>query len=309
MDHQVVCIGAMLVDELFYCKEPVVAGTSNPATVKRSAGGVMRNIAEHLALLGIPLQFITARGNDAEGEWLEQQCIEAGISVSASIIAGCQTGKYSALLNPDGSMYVAAAVNPIESLFTISHVEEKEQLLAKATIIIADTNLNSKVLQWLIDYSDRNEKLLFIDPVSVAKAEKLAVLKLKGLYMITPNEDELFSFLPGESSTQKIIRALLAKGIKFVWLRKGIDGSEMFSSQGNYSLPSASVNVKDITGAGDAALAAWIAAYCLGKTEKQCLQAAHVMAAAVIQVEGAIDRNMNQQRLFESIKKYFPDEQ
>lgn len=214
MKHQVVCIGAMLVDELFYCKKTVIAATSNPAIVKRSAGGVMRNIAHHLALLDIPVQLITVVGNDADGQWLKKDCIKAGIDMSATITDDCSTGKYAAILGPDGSLYTAACVNPSESYLTIERLEEKDAFLSAATIIVADTNLDANVLEWLIEYCGEKNILLFIEPVSVAKAKKLSGIVLKGLFMITPNEDELPSLSTDHSSTENTIQELLNRGLQ-----------------------------------------------------------------------------------------------
>ncbi|MFT3909636.1 MAG: PfkB family carbohydrate kinase [Ferruginibacter sp.] len=309
MKHHVVCIGAMLVDELFYCKEAVVAATSNPAIVKRTAGGVMRNIAHHLALLDIPVQFITVTGNDSDGRWLNEDCVRAGIDMSATITANCSTGKYSAILGPDGSLYAAACVNPSESFITTDLLKERDAVLSSATIIVADTNLDANVLEWLIEYCKERSILLFIEPVSVAKARKLSSIVLNGLFMVTPNEDELPSLSLNNSTAETILHELITKGVKHVWLRKGANGSEIITSQNRYSLPSPKTIVKDITGAGDSALAAWIAAYCLGKNEKQCLLAAHAMAAAIIKIEGAVDTSIDQKKLFDSIKTYYPDEQ
>lgn len=308
MNHQVVCIGAMLVDELFYCHNPVVAGTSNPAVVKCSAGGVMRNIVHHLVLLDIPVEFITVASNDADGEWLMKNCLESGISISNTMIAECSTGKYAALLNPDGSLFAAAAVNPSEEFLTILFLQSKEAIMGKATMIVADTNLDTKVLEWLIAYCQTRKILLIIEPVSVAKAKKLSAIDLNGLYMVTPNEDELLSLSTQRSKKDDICRELFDKGVQQVWLRKGAKGSEMISANGSQHLAAPQVIVKDITGAGDAALAAWIAAYTLVMTPKQCLLAAHTMAASVLQVEGAIDKTINQNNLIESIKTYYPNE-
>ena len=308
MNHQVVCIGAMLVDELFYCQQNVVAGTSNPASVKRSPGGVMRNIVHHLVLLGIPVEFITVAGNDADGKWLIKNCKESGISMNHTMIAECSTGKYAALLNPDGSLFAAAAVNPSEDFLTIPFLQSKDEIMDKATMIVADTNLNIIVLEWLIGYCKTRNKLLIIEPVSVVKAKKLSDIDLNGLYMVTPNEDELLSLSTLRNKKDDICRELFEKGVQQVWLRKGAEGSEMISANGSQHLAAPQANVKDITGAGDAALAAWIAAYSLGMTPQQCMLAAHTMAAGVLQVEGAIDKSINQIKLVKSIKTYYPNE-
>jgi pseudouridine kinase len=308
MKHQVVCIGAMLVDELFYCNEPIVAATSNPASVKRTAGGVMRNIVHHLALLGIPAKFITIIGDDADGKWLKEDCIRAGIDMSCAITADCNTGKYSAMLNPDGSLYAAACVNPPESFLTISLLQQYISTLSNATMIVADTNLDIKVIEWLIAFCNEKNIRLFIEPVSVAKAKKLSTISLLGLFMITPNEDELASLSVTNDTKEISTEKIFARGVKHIWLRKGINGSEIISRDAIYSLTAPNVVVKDITGAGDAALAAWIASSYFGMDEEQCLRASHAMAAAVLQVEGAIATGITKEKLFESIKTFYPDE-
>nr|AUN35662.1 pseudouridine kinase [uncultured bacterium] len=229
--------------------------------------------------------------------------------MSTVITTDATTGKYAAILDPDGNLFAAACVNPSESFLTIPILQQQEAVLSTATIIVADTNLDPIVLEWLISYCRPRNILLFIEPVSVAKARKLSAIVLDGLFMVTPNEDELPSLCENISQPEKILEELLQKGVKHIWLRKGVNGSEMISLKNRYSLPSPTVTVKDITGAGDAALAAWIAAYCLDKSERECLLASHAMAAAVIQVGGAMDISMTQKKLFDSIKTYYPDEQ
>jgi len=59
MQKQIICIGAALVDELYSATAPMLLATTNDATVHRSAGGVSRNIAHQLALLGLPVQLIS----------------------------------------------------------------------------------------------------------------------------------------------------------------------------------------------------------------------------------------------------------
>ncbi len=306
--HKVICIGAVLVDELYQCFELVIGGSSNPASITKTAGGVMRNIVHHLVLLETPVQFVTVVGNDADGEWIKNVCTEAGIDMSTAHIANCNTGKYAAILNPDGSLYAAAAVNPCEVYLTIELLQQQIQLLLSATIIIADTNLSTDVLSWLITFCIDKNRMLIIEPVSVSKAKKLSAIDLNSVYMITPNEDELLSLNNESISTKTSINTLLNRGVKNIWLRRGMHGSVMHSLHKKITLPAPAVKVKDSTGAGDAALAAWAAAYCMGMNEMECLKAGHAMAAIVLQTTGAIATNTNKQILLRAIKEFYPDE-
>ena len=56
MTKPVICIGAAFIDELFHAKEEMLLATTNVAFVTKTAGGVSRNIAHQLALLGVSVQ-------------------------------------------------------------------------------------------------------------------------------------------------------------------------------------------------------------------------------------------------------------
>ena len=308
INEQVVCIGAVLIDELFYCFDPVIASSSNPAVMKKTAGGVMRNIAHHLVALDISTAFITVAGNDVDGEWLINNCKEAGIDMSAASRADCSTGKYAAILNPDGSLYAAAAVNPCEAYLNIELLQQQTATLLSASIVIADTNSSTEVLSWLIAFCNKENKLLFIEPVSVSKAKKLSSINLNGVFMITPNEDELRSLLLQPTTTENAVKKLLQQGVKNVWLRSGVNGSAIYSNSKTIELAAPVVAVKDSTGAGDAALAAWVAARCFEMNEIDCLKAAHAMAAEVLKTDGAMAINMNKLKLLQAVKAYYPHE-
>lgn len=85
MSNPVICIGAALVDELFHATDNMLFATTNDATVTKTAGGVSRNISHQLALLGVPVQLISVFGDDSDGDWLKQVCINAGVKLDASI--------------------------------------------------------------------------------------------------------------------------------------------------------------------------------------------------------------------------------
>ena len=156
---------------------------------------------------------------------------------------------------------------------------------------------------------EKNIQLL-VEPVSVAKARKLSGIDISGIFMITPNEDELPSIcnVP-HKNIQDCLEELFQRGIKNIWLRKGEKGSEIFNKGNNLSLAVPAINVIDSTGAGDAALAGWAAAHHWGLSPVKCLQAGHTLAIEVLQVHGAVITDISKEKLLHSIKKYYQDEQ
>lgn len=310
MSFPVICIGAALVDELFFCTEKTVAASSNPATLKRFAGGVVRNIASQLAMLDIPVQLITVLGNDPDGEWLMNDCVTSGIGMKGVLRVADQTGKYVSILDKGGALYAAVCADPCGQYLTPLFLQQQIELLVTAAMIVTDTNMEEATLCWLIAFSKEHKIPLFIEPVSVSKAKKLACIDISAVFMITPNEDELSSLCKeAEQFADSYIDTLLKRGVKNIWLRKAANGSTIFNKQGKLDLHAPLINITDSTGAGDAALAGWIAAYYLGLEPIDCLRAGHAMAIEVLQVHGAAVSGFSQKKLFNSIKKYFPDEQ
>src|SRR5678816_530696 len=99
MSKPVICIGAAFVDELFHAEEELMPGTTNDASLTKTAGGVSRNIAHQLALLGVNVQLISVFGNDGDGNLLKQICTNAGVKIDGSITKHGPSGKYTGILN------------------------------------------------------------------------------------------------------------------------------------------------------------------------------------------------------------------
>jgi len=304
----VICIGSALIDELYFCNEQVIVGTSNPANLSRNIGGVLTNVAFHLAYLDIDVEYITVLGNDAEGKWVEEALQKAGIKIGNIALVNDSTGKYVSFLNADGSLHAAACVDVCEKYLTPTFLKEKVATLSTADIIITDTNISIDSIQWLINFAATHNKILIIEPVSVVKSRKLATLDIKNVFMITPNEDELFSIcLNAKGEEAKMIESLLSRGVKNIWLRKGALGSTKYNQENAIELGVEKIDIIDSTGAGDAALAGWMAGYINNYNELTCLQLGHTLAFEVLQIKGSVKHDITLTSLLESRNKYYKD--
>ncbi len=308
MSNPVICIGAALVDELYHANGPILLATTNEGKVHRSAGGVSRNIAHQLALLGVPIQLISVFGSDGEGDWLKTICQYAGIKLDASITSSSLTGKYTGILNEDGSLFTAFLTNPPLHLITPEHFEQNKQLLETASVILADANIPVLSTEWLLNFCNNNKIPLIIEPVSVPPAEKYRKANLKGLFLITPNEDEL----PVLCNTNAVtilqqVNELLERGVQYIWLHRGSEGSLFFSKEKTIQLKAPETIVKDCTGAGDGSVAGFILAKYLHKTNEESLRIAHTLSAEILQVDGAIATHLNQEELLQLVSTYYPE--
>ena len=67
-ENHVLVIGASGLDVVSRLDGVLRPGTSNPANIRTSFGGVARNVAENLARLGQPVKLLTVIGRDRLGE-------------------------------------------------------------------------------------------------------------------------------------------------------------------------------------------------------------------------------------------------
>jgi len=295
MPKNVLCIGALLLDELYFCDQAVQLHTSNPARKSVSLGGVVANIAQYLAQFAVDVSLLTAFGTDSDAAFVQEQLETLNILYAESISVHANTGKYVSILNPDGSLQLAVCEDECTASITPDYLASKSAYLNQFEILVIDTNLSSETIQWCIDFCNSQHKKLIIEPVSVPKAHKLATLALSGVFMITPNEEELTAILG--NSIAAFPSQLLDQGVQQIWLRKGGQGSEMHLSQRVTKLAAKKVAVTDTTGAGDAALAAWIYGFLTNENPDHCMQMGHALAAEVLQHKGAVVREMTPQKL------------
>jgi len=307
MSKPVICIGAALVDELFHATSEMLLATTNDATVTKTAGGVSRNIAHQLALLGVPVQLITVVGNDSDGEWIKRGCYEAGVKMDASITKDGLTGKYTGILNVDGSLFSAFLTNAANHLITPEHLAAHTDLLSTASYILADANISVDTAEWLLAFSQQTGIPFILEPVSVPPARKFRHVNLGGLYMVTPNEDELPVLCSEQATmTQMQIEELLDNGVHNIWLHNGKMGSALYKKDKAITLHAPNIEVRDCTGAGDGSLTGFILGKYLNLEDIDCLKLAHTLSAEILQVNGAIATHLNQEKLLSLIHEYYP---
>ena len=308
MPKSVVCVGAAFVDELFHMKEKMILATTVEASITKTAGGVARNIAHQLALLGVEVQLICVFGNDSDGDWLKQVCVNAGVRIDASITREGLSGKYTAILNMDGSLFTGFLTNATTRLITPQHLEKHRAVLETASYLLADANISAVAGEWLLSFSNETRIPLILEPVSVPPARKFRAIHLKGLHLVTPNEDEL-PVLCSEKAlfTQQQVEELLANGVENVWLHNGKLGSVIYSKERSITLHAPEIDIVDCTGAGDGSLSGFILGKTLGKKDEDCLKLAHTLSAEILQVDGTIATHLDQEKLLGLVSKYYPD--
>ncbi|WP_058911905.1 sugar kinase [Entomohabitans teleogrylli] len=145
---------------------------SNPGCIRCSPGGVGRNIAHNLALLGRDCHLISAVGNDFYGENLLEQTRLAGVNIQSCVrLHGHSTATYLAIDNDAGETVVAINDTHIMAQLTPELLNPSRDLLSHSGVVVADCNLDEAALTWVFTHA--REVPVFVDTVSEFKAARI----------------------------------------------------------------------------------------------------------------------------------------
>ena len=237
-------IGGANADIIATSFNAFVPGDSNPGTVHLTAGGVGRNIANNLALLGDEVVFLTQFGGDDFGQFTAESCRKAHIDISLCDFAALGTHScFLSINNCDGEMVGGVADMAAADGITPEWLAKKMEKLSEVDVFVADANIPVDTLAYLIDHVD---KPLYMDAVSGAKAAKIkeamAMSDKKHFFTLKCNQIEstVLSDLPGVDR-------------RFVSL--GADGLDVVEGDTKHHFPALPCHVVNTTGAGDALMA------------------------------------------------------
>ena len=275
---------------------------SNPGRVRISLGGVGRNIAHNMSLLGLDVRFLTALGDDAHARAIMASCRELGIDIShARRIPDAATSSYLFISDEKGNMELAVADMEICEQITPEYLAANLTLLNHARLVVADTNIPEASLVYLAEHC---EAPLFADPVSVTKAEKLRSV-LGKVDTLKPNrlEAELLTGLAvrDEASSLRAAEALLRSGVRHVFLTLGEKGVLAADGSGHVLVPCSPAQACSATGAGDAFMAALVWARLQGFGLEESARAAAAAAAVAVEGEETVNPALSEEGLRQRI--------
>lgn len=282
--NYVVVVGGANVDICGRSRAPLVQADSNPGLVSMSIGGVGRNIAHNLSLLGADVRMLTACGDDLNGQRLCAASSDAGIDMSHALkLRDERTSTYLYVTGPDGEMAVAVSDMAICQRIDPDYLAKKETLLQNARAVVCDANIPEDSLLWLAEHCTAP---LFCDPVSTVKAGKLRPI-LGRIHTLKPNrmEAELLAGVPihNDADVEKAAQALLEKGVRRVFLSLGADGMYAADSRSRCRMANRPCRMVNTTGCGDSAMAALVWAYLEDLSLEDSVRAA--LAAGSITIE------------------------
>lgn len=291
-----VVIGGMVMDLRGRPEHILQLYTSNPGSLHQAPGGVGRNIAENLLRLGLDPLLISAVGDDLTGDALLLHAEQIGLTCEGIVrLKDRRTAVYLAILNEMGDLHTAIADMSIFDRLTPEQVFAYETQIIQAPLVVLDTNLPVATLRAVLELCWKHQRPVWVEPVSVEKARKLARL-LHLVTYISPNSDELVALAdvastdanleemervpPADCSAlsdsskkhygsecsstptgvqlNKAVQCLLNAGVANIVLTVGKDGAILGNCAGVQHCPAFPAQVVDVTGAGDSFVAGMV---------------------------------------------------
>ena len=297
-------VGGANIDLIGISDENIVAADSNPGRVEFLLGGVGRNQAHNLRLLGIDVRMITAFGGDFNGDRLRHNCMELGIDISNSmIVSEGKTSTYLSVIDHDGSLHAGINEMGIYSNLTPEVLIPKMSVINRSAICVVDTNIIQETIEALLE----NTKVpVFCETISVAKVQRIAKV-LPYIHTLRSDladvECLLGTTINDQVSLDLAIDKLLDEGIENVFIALSAHEVICASKQKRLRLANQTSGISSKNGARDSFMAALVWAYMKETDLETAALAAMASATICASSNNMVNEQLNESYLMQTMEQ------
>ncbi|PAP78625.1 hypothetical protein BSZ37_02580 [Rubrivirga marina] len=257
------------------------------AVFERHAGGSPANLASNLARLGVPVALVASVGDDGLGQFLTAAAERVGVDARfavrdepTSLVAVARsagTPDFVAYRTADRLLWPSQLPDALLRRARLFHTSgfALSREPARATLLDAAARTRALGLAVSIDVN-------FAPDTDVRRAHQQdaarRVLALSPL--VKCSRDDLTRLWGRDAaSDDAAVGHLLGLGASLVCLTRGADGALVAWDDDLVEVPAEPVEAADVTGAGDAFWAGFLAAWLAGQDPSDCARAGARMAA------------------------------
>ena len=261
-----------------------------PGNIVFHHGGVARNIAHNLCLLGHEVKLVSVFGDDDFAKRMMADCIKIGMDLSLSTQFKDTRSPIFLSFNDDtGNMVSAVSAVGLNDRMDLDWLKGKMEAINTSDIVVADTLISTEALACLIDHCMAP---LFIDTVSPGKAlrfaEAMRISKRQSVFAVKCNRIEALQ-ITGESDDIRSAKKMNDSGINNVYLTIGSSGVVYCSEGVATTYPALPTPIVNVTGSGDAFFAGVIHAHTMGHIGKDSVPFGLITAQHNIKSEAPVN--------------------
>lgn len=304
-EKSVLAIGAAGMDLVGRLVKEWQPGSSAPAHIRTTMGGVARNVAENLARLGQPTLLISAVGTDPAGEQILAYTADAGVNILGVLrIEQQPTGSYLAVIASDGTLRYALDDMYVVNSITPDYIRSLKKNFSEASLVFIDANLPKDSLRTVMSLARKTHCPVCADPTSLVLAPRL-IPYLNRLALITPNAAEAAvlaekEFDPSNATESvEIAKLLVARGAETVIITLAEFGLCYATTQHSGYIPAIRTKIIDPTGAGDALTAAVLMARLNDIPLDDAVRLGVAAASLTLRHPGAVYPSLSLEKLYE----------
>lgn len=263
---------------------------SNPSRVEISFGGVGRNIAHNLCLMGEHVRLFTVFGDDSIALTLRDDCRRIGMTVDPILeVAGARSNYFICVNDHNGDMQAGAADMELMAHLTPEMIATHIASINTSDAVVADCNPSEAVLKFLMENCTAP---LYIDATSAAKATKIKTLlgiNRQAPFVVKVNHAEAVALSGIRGDVEAMAHWFLNQGVSRIFITMGPRGVYCSNGEQSVALPSQAVTVVNATGAGDAFMAGVVHAERQGCTMQEACAIGIKASALALQSSTAVN--------------------
>lgn len=265
-----------------------------PCRIGFHHGGVGRNIAHNLSLLGHKVRLASVFGDDSFAKSMMEECEALGIDLSMSTqIKGSKSPIFLGFNDPTGNLEAAFSDVEINSRLDLGWIEPKMAQINLSDLVVVNTILSVEALAHLIGHC---VKPLYIDTVSPGRATRLSqalqMSERKEVHTLKCNLGEATA-ITSATDPEQAAKLLNHLGIRNVYITLGADGVIHCANSKARHFQALEAQIVDVTGSGDAFLAGVVHANRIGLFGEEAVRIGLMAAKKTIESEETVNSKLN----------------
>ncbi|MBO4234858.1 MAG: carbohydrate kinase family protein [Firmicutes bacterium] len=291
-EQRIWVIGGANIDIIGHASHQLKDYDSNMGDIKKSFGGVGRNIAQACAELGESVSLVTCFGADDYGNLIKENCVNLGIDTSFSITSKKHpTSTYLAILDEKRDMRIA--MNDMRILEEIDEHVLKTALdeMTLDDYLVLDSNLEPSLIEYI---TENTPAKIASDPVSAAKIPRLKSV-LNRISIFKPNAIESKELtgieIVDDETARDSLDWFIDRGVEEIIITLGERGILFGNKDEKLWITHKTVKMDSANGGGDAMFGAYLSRKIKREDSDSAIRFA--IAAAVLKVSGESELNNN----------------